>query len=177
MWLSLCTLNLYIYRSNKLLTELGSQHWCLYQNDHRAGRCLTFVFLLNCPFSVLGCYSLHDALSAMFITLVHSPFPLHLLTHNLSVSWLIFALCARFHHLQGEPWSQAQICAHCGACAVSCSLNCTLVSLNALDVSGTSRLKQWFTLQTEALPANSRPCREWIVMDWCKAVLQLDHFF
>ena len=39
-------------------------------------------------------------------------------------------LFARFCHLRGKPPSRAQICAHCGAYTVRCSLNCAPISLN-----------------------------------------------
>ena len=49
------------------------------------------------------------------------------------------SLFAGFRHLRGEPRSRAQIYAHCGAYAVRRSLNCALISLNAI---GTGELKQ-----------------------------------
>ena len=52
----------------------------------------------------------------------------------------LHSLFARFRHLRGEPQSQAQICAHCGAYAVKRSLDCVPVSLSALHASGTAEL-------------------------------------
>ena len=77
--------------------------------------------------------------------------------HTDDLYYFIFSLHG-FNICGERSPSWVQICVYCGAYSVRHSLNYVSVSLNILNASEGSE----FTLQTEALPANSRPCKEWI---------------